>query len=49
MEKLDNCASAPRLAYEEIGRQAKAPAPQKRKPLRAKVGQTLPSVDPAVP
>jgi hypothetical protein len=30
------------------GWQAKAPAPQKRKPMRAKVGQTLSSVNPAI-
>jgi hypothetical protein len=33
---------------ERIGWQAKAPAPQKRKPLRTKVGQTLSSVNPAI-
>jgi VWFA-related protein len=32
---------------ERIGWQAKAPAPQKHKPLRTKVGQTLSSVNPA--
>ena len=33
---------------ERIGWQAKAPAPQKRKPLCTKVGQTLSSVNPAI-
>jgi hypothetical protein len=33
---------------EKIGWQAKAPAPQERKPLRTKVGQTLSSVNPAI-
>jgi hypothetical protein len=33
---------------EEIGWQAKAPAPQKRKPLHTNVGQTLSSVNPAI-
>src|SRR5207302_9861106 len=31
------------------GWQAKAPAPPKRKPFRINVGQTLPSVNPAIP
>jgi len=31
-----------------IGWQAKAPAPQKRKPLRTNVGHTLSSVNPAI-
>jgi hypothetical protein len=34
---------------EKIGWHAEAPAPQKRKPLWAKVGQTLSSVSPATP
>src|ERR1035441_7783003 len=33
---------------EEIGWQAKAPAPQERKPLCTNVGQTLSSVNPAI-
>ena len=33
---------------ERIGWQAKAPAPQKRKPLSTKMGQTLSSVNPAI-
>ena len=32
----------------KIGWQAEAPAPQKHKPLRANVGQTLSSVNPAI-
>jgi histidinol dehydrogenase len=34
-------------SHEKIGWQAKAPAPQKRRPLCTKVGQTLSSVNPA--
>jgi|ERR1017187_4589275 hypothetical protein len=34
---------------ERIGWQAKAPAPQERKPWCTKVGQTLSSVNPAIP
>ena len=33
---------------EEIGWQAEAPAPPRRKPFRINVGQTLPSVNPAI-
>jgi ABC-type antimicrobial peptide transport system permease subunit len=32
-----------------VGWQAKAPAPQERKPLRSSVGQTLSTVNPAIP
>src|ERR1039458_4918670 len=43
-QRWRNGLSPPR----DLGWQAKAPAPQERKPLRTKVGQTLSSVNPAI-
>src|ERR1035441_10355883 len=46
MGRLKACQKS--ASCERIGWQAKAPAPQKRKPLCTKVGQTLSSVNPAI-